>query len=105
MLLSACFKFALDGAYDRFADLGRAIKVAHHADDDKTAAENFLKACEELCKICEIPSPEKYGVDKDRFFEVMDKMADDALDSGSPANTIKKVTKKDIIKIYKNLWN
>lgn len=31
-------------------------------------------------------------------------MTDDAIDSGSPANTIKKVTRKDIIQIYKNLW-
>ena len=31
----------------------------------------------EICKICEIPNLEKYGVDKERFFEVMDKMADD----------------------------
>ena len=53
MLLSECFGFALDGAYDRFADLGRAIKAAHTADDDKTAAEAFLNACKELCKICE----------------------------------------------------
>ena len=104
ILLSECFCFALDGAYERFADLGRAIKVAHHADDDRTAAENFLKACEELCSICEIPTLEEYGIDRNRFFEVTDKMADDAIDSGSPANTIKKITKKDIIKIYKKLW-
>lgn len=104
MLLSECFGFALDGAYDRFADLSRAIKAAHTADDDKTAAEAFLNACKELCKICEVPTLEEFGVEKERFFEVMDKMAEDALESGSPANTIKKVAKKDIIKIYKNLW-
>ena len=78
--------------------------MAHHADDDRTAAENFLKACEELCSICEIPTHEEYGIDRNRFFEVTDKMADDAINSGSPANTIKKITKKDIIKIYKKLW-
>lgn len=104
MLLNECFRFALDGAYDRFADLGRAIKAAHRSDDDKTAAENFLKACEKICKICEVPTLEKYGVEKEKFFEAMDKMADDAIASGSPANTIKKITKKDIINIYKNLW-
>uniref|UniRef100_UPI0040293DB5 iron-containing alcohol dehydrogenase n=1 Tax=Eubacterium sp. TaxID=142586 RepID=UPI0040293DB5 len=104
MLMNECYKFAIDGAYSRFADLARAIKVAHHSDDDRTAAEAFLNACREICEICEIPSLEKYGIDKEKFFEAMDKMADDAIDSGSPANTIKKVTKKDILKIYKNLW-
>lgn len=104
MLIEECFKFALDGAYSRFADLGRAIKAAHRADDDRTAAEAFLNACTELCRTCEIPTLAEYGIDKGKFFEAIDKMANDAIDSGSPANTIKKVTKKDIVKIYKNLW-
>lgn len=104
MLLSECFSFAIDGAYERFADLGRAIKAASHKDDDKTAAEKFLKACREICKTCQIPTLEEFGIDKKKFFEAMDKMADDAIASGSPANTIKKVNKKDILKIYKNLW-
>lgn len=104
MLIKECFRFAIDGAYSRFADLARAINVAHHADDDRTAAEAFLNACCELCKTCEIPSLEEYGIDKGKFFEAIDKMTDDAIDSGSPANTIKKVTRKDIIQIYKNLW-
>lgn len=104
MLMNECYRFAIDGAYDRFADLARAIKVAHHTDSDKEAAEKFLEACEEICRICEIPSLEGFGIDKGKFFEAMDKMADDALDSGSPANTMKEVTKQDILEIYKNLW-
>ena len=105
MLLSECFSFALDGAYDRFADLGRAIGASSADDDDKTTAEAFLTACKEICDICEIPTLEKFGIEKEKFFEVMDKMADDALASGSPANTIKPVAKEDILNIYKNLWN
>lgn len=104
MLLSECYSFAIDGAYNRFADLGRAIEVAAPEDDDKTAAEKFLNACKGICKTCEIPTLEEYGIDKNKFFEVMDKMADDALASGSPANTIKEVSKEDILTIYKNLW-
>lgn len=104
MLIEKCFKFAIDGAYSRFADLARAIKVAHRADDDRTAAEAFLKACSQLCRACEIPTLEEYGIDRGKFFEAIGKMTDDAIDSGSPANTIKNVTRKDIVKIYKNLW-
>ena len=36
----------------------------------------------------------EYGIDREKFFSVMDKMADDALASGSPANTIREVTKQ-----------
>ena len=35
----------------------------------------------------------------------IDKMADDALASGSPANTIKPVSKQDVIGIYRSLWD
>ena len=34
----------------------------------KIAAKKFIDACNELCKICEIPTLEKYGIDKDEFF-------------------------------------
>ena len=60
----------------------------------------MVKLCEEL----EIPTLAGYGIDKEQFFAVMDKMADDALASGSPANTRKAVSKEDILNIYVNLW-
>ena len=47
---------------------------------------------------------EKYGIDKEEFFANMDKMADDAMASGSPSNTIKELNKDDLLNIYKELW-
>ena len=38
------------------------------------------------------------------FFTNMDKMADDAMASGSPSNTIKELNKDDLLNIYKELW-
>lgn len=64
MLLSACFSYVYDGAYGRFADMAREIGVADEKDDDKLAAKKFIDACNELCKICEIPSLEEYGINK-----------------------------------------
>lgn len=104
MLLKACFTFALDGAYGKFADLGRAIEVADGSDSDEAAAEKFLDAVIDICKVCEIPTLEEYGIDKEKFFAFIDKMADDALASGSPGNTMKEVSKDDIVAIYKALW-
>ena len=34
----------------------------------------------------------------------MDKMADDAIASGSPGNTRKTTTKEDGLRMYKELW-
>lgn len=104
MLLKVCLTFALDGTYERFADLGRAIGAATEGGNDETAAKAFLDAIIQLCETLEVPTLAEYGVDKEAFCEVMDKMADDAIASGSPGNTRKTTTKADVIKMYKELW-
>lgn len=100
MLIKECLKYVLDGAYDKFADIARAIKVADEDMEDKKAASKFLDALDDLCKAVEIPTLEEYGIDKAEFDKVKEKMAKDAMDSGSPSNTIKVVDKDDLIKIY-----
>lgn len=104
MLLSACFSYIYGGAYSRFADMAREIGAANAEEDDKAAAEKFIAACRELCKVCNIPTLAEYGINKDDFFAVMDKMAGDAIASGSPSNTIKELNKQDILNIYEDLW-
>lgn len=53
--------------------------------------------------ICEIPTLEEYGINKDEFLGFADKMAQDAIDSGSPSNTRRNITKENIINIYNQL--
>ena len=104
MLLKECLSFVLDGAMGRFADLGRAINVAQETDSDETASQKFLKAVDAICRELETPSLEEFGIDKEKFFEVIDKMAHDAMESGSPQNTQKEITEEDVKQIYRNLW-
>lgn len=104
MLLHKCISFATDGAYGRFADLGRVIGVAGENDSDEAAAEKFTNALAWICEKCDIPTLEEYGIPKEVFMAQVDKMASDALASGSPANTLKEVTREDIINIYKSLY-
>ena len=104
MLMKECLGFALEGAYDRFADLGRAIGVADATDEDKAAAEKFLSAIEGIVKELETPTLAEFGIDKEEFFKVIDKMAYDAMDSGSPQNTMREVSEEQVKQIYRNLW-
>ncbi|NCB93770.1 MAG: iron-containing alcohol dehydrogenase [Clostridia bacterium] len=108
MLLKECFTFVLtdanDDIYERFAHLGRAIHVAGRQDDNKAASEKFLQAVIDLCEELDTPSLEEYGIDKAQFMEVVDKMAADAMESGSPSNTRKELTADDLKEIYKKLW-
>lgn len=104
MLMKACLSFALEGAYSRFGELGRAVGAASLADSDKEAAEKFLEAVAALTKELKTPTLEEYGIAKEEFFQAIDKMAFDAMDSGSPQNTMKEVTQEDVKQIYRNLW-
>lgn len=104
MLLKECLSFALEGAYERFAELGRAIGAASDADSEKEASQKFLAAVVDLTKELEIPTLEEFGVDREAFFHAIGKMASDAMDSGSPQNTRRAISQADIEQMYKNLW-
>lgn len=104
MLLKECLNFAVSGAYEKFANLGRETGVASDSDSDKTAAEKFIDSLQNICDVCEIPTLEQYGIDRDEYYSKISKMATDAVASGSPANTVKEVTVDDCIEIYKKLY-
>lgn len=104
MLDEKCFSYVLDGAEERFAELASTAGAAAGEDDTQTAAGKFLNVVRNLCEICKIPTLSEYGINRDEFYTNIDKMAQDAWDSGSPQNTRKVLTKEDIIKIYKSLW-
>lgn len=104
MLLKECLSFAVSGAYEKFANLGRETGAASDSDSDETAAEKFIDSLQNICDVCEIPTLEQYGIDRDEYYSKISKMATDAVASGSPANTVKEVTVDDCIEIYKKLY-
>lgn len=104
MLLKECLSFAVSGAYEKFANLGRETGVASDSDSDETAAEKFIDSLQSICDVYEIPTLEQYGIDRDEYYSKISKMATDAVASGSPANTVKEVTVDDCIEIYKKLY-
>jgi len=104
ILMNVCLRFAVSGAYDRFGQLGREIGVATAADDDKTAAEKFLDALDALTTELQAPTLVDAGVNKEEFLGLIDKMAHDAMVSGSPQNTMREMTEEDVKELYKQLW-
>lgn len=103
MLIGECLSWALDGTYERFAAIARCIGKTS-ASDDKCAALDFISALKDLMHTLKIPTLKEYGIDRSEFKKVEEKMAGDAIASGSPSNTRKVPTKEDIVKIYEKLW-
>lgn len=104
MLMQECFSYVMDGCPERFADIARAIGAASPEGSPKEASGQFLAKLKELCGILHIPTLAEYGIDRSEFEARMPKMAKDAMASGSPSNTIKDITEKDLLTIYGNLW-
>lgn len=104
MLLPSCLRFALSGAEARFAELARVIGAAEREDRQSGAAEKLIGAVQSLCRRVRIPSPAEYGIDRGAYFAAIDRMTDEALRSGSPANTVRPVTGEEIAAIYRGLW-
>ncbi|SDB33590.1 Alcohol dehydrogenase, class IV [Eubacterium oxidoreducens] len=103
MLLDACLNWAMDGATMRFARLGEEIGLKEESDEK--LAQAFLAQIKELVLLLQIPTPKEYGIKQEDWEAVIDKMATDAIASGSPANTRKEITKEDCIKIYQSLYD
>lgn len=104
MLLEKCLSYVLDGAYERFGRLGREIGVAAPGTGDREASESFLKAVVDICRTCEIPTLREYGIEKESYTKVIDKMSEDAMASGSPSNTRKEISLEDVRAIYAGLY-
>lgn len=104
MLLKECLAYAQEGAPQRFADIARIAGFCDKEGSDRQAADRLVTEVEKLCCDLCIPSLEEFGVDREIFLRNIEKMAGDALQSGSPQNTWREVSKADLITIYKNLW-
>lgn len=104
MLITECLSYVMDGCYEKFAAIARAMGAADSRLSDKEAAEAFIEKLSGLCRYLKIPTLKEYGISKDEFDRVKDKMAQDAMASGSPSNTIKEVAKEDLLVIYNRLW-
>ncbi|WP_196594269.1 iron-containing alcohol dehydrogenase [Pectinatus sottacetonis] len=104
ILLVACMEFAVKENTKRFAEIARIMKVADKSISDDAAAENLVKELSRFCQSLEVPTLTQLNINKEEFMGQLEKMAEDAIDSGSPANTMRQPTKDDIVAIYKKLF-
>ena len=61
-------------------------------------------SCDGLNRDLQVPSPRAYGIDADRYQELLPVMAEQALASGSPANNPRVPTADEIIELYQRVY-
>lgn len=104
MLLRVCLDFIKPGVEKRLSDLAKEIGVYEEGMTEEEGAVVFVEAVTELLETLNVESIQDYGVAEKDFFKYIPKMAQDALDSGSPGNTVRTPNKEDIEKLYVELW-
>lgn len=104
MLMCEVTKFSLSGALSRYADCARAMGVAGMSQSDEQSAVRLVDKLDSLCELLEVPSPKRYGIEQDRFLELVPTMAEQALASGSPNNNPVIPELGDIKRIYESVY-
>ncbi len=102
VLMYECLLFVKDCSAGKFAEISRTIGYKM-SDNDTLACQYFFDSLKNLLQTLQIPSLKDIILNQEQFLSLIDKMAQDAIDSGSPSNIVKLIEKKDIKSIYYSL--
>ncbi|WMC09891.1 iron-containing alcohol dehydrogenase [Oceanimonas pelagia] len=104
MLLPSVTRYSIPAAPARYADCARAMGVANAHDSDEQANDKLLQELQLLNQELQVPTPARFGIDREAFFGLMPTMAEQALASGSPNNNPRVPSIDEIVEIYRQLW-
>ena len=105
MLLPAVTRFSLAGAEARYATVARTMGLCAADASDASAAASLVEGLEKLNARLEVPRIRDFkGATLEVFEAALEKMASDALASGSPANNPVVPTASEIVQLYRQAW-
>jgi alcohol dehydrogenase len=105
MLLPAVTRFSLAGAEARYATVARTMGLCAANASDASAAASLVDGLEKLNARLEVPRIRDFkGATLEVFEAALEKMASDALASGSPANNPVVPTASEIVQLYREAW-
>ena len=105
VLLRDVMAFSIVGAPGRFADIARAMGEPLGGLSPMQQADAAVSAVERLVTDIQMPRlGEIDKIDREKFEEVIEQMATDAIASGSPANNPRQATTEDIVALYRQCF-
>ena len=105
MLLVPVLEYSLEECTKELAEIGRHLDSEIIKLSELDAAQATIKLIKDLCQSLDIPNLKEWGIDEDTFTGQLEKMAEDALASGSPANNPKVPSKEEVIDLYKKCYS
>jgi len=105
VLLPTVTRFSWTGAKTRYAELARAMQVASDKAPDDQACEALTDWLDRLNDDLKVPRlRDCCGGDKEKFQATLSKMANDALESGSPQNNPVVPAADQIVELFERAW-
>ena len=104
LLLRDVMEFSVVGAPTRFADIAWAMGEPIDGLSPMEQADAAISAVERLVTDIQMPRLGEIGIDMEKFEEVIEQMAADAIASGSPANNPRQATVEDIVALYRKCF-
>jgi alcohol dehydrogenase class IV len=104
MLLPEITAFSAPAALERYADCARAMGIAEEGEGSQAAVARLLDELRRLNEDLKVPTPRVWGIDAERYEELLPVMASQALASGSPGNNPRVPTSDQIIDLYRQVY-
>ncbi len=104
MLLPAVTRFSAVAAPERYARCCRAMGWCEADTPVEVAVAALVDGLEELNRRLQVPDPKRFGIAREAWFAAMERMAQQAETSGSPANNPRIPSRQEMVALYTEVW-
>jgi alcohol dehydrogenase class IV len=104
MLLPEITAFSAGAALTRYAECARAMGVCEAGEGDQATVARLVEGLRATNRALDVPSPQRYGIDRDRYHALAQTMAEQALASGSPGNNPVVPTVAEMVELYRRVY-
>jgi alcohol dehydrogenase class IV len=104
MLLPIVTAFTAPAALPRYAVCARTIGLGDEHEGEQAAVARLVAELEGLNRDLAVPSPQAFGIDRERWNDLIPTMVEQAIASGSPANNPRVPSAAEMAEIYGRAW-
>jgi alcohol dehydrogenase class IV len=105
MLLPLVTSFSAPGNIRRYAMCADAMGLARNGEDDQIRVNGLVEELSALNRDLAVPGPKGYGIERNRWNQLIPLMVEQAIASGSPANNPRVPTHDEMAALYEQVWS
>lgn len=105
IVLPKVMEYTWVAAPDQFAQIARAMGEETSGLSMMAAAPKAVEAVKKLCRDIRIPRLSDLGINREEYKKVIEQMAKDGLDSGTPQVNPRRPTEKEIVELFNLIYD